>query len=246
MMNYLIAFLLVAFAADDVHAAEKITRETFTSQDSQRIFYKFVPDSSVGKAAPVVILLHGSGRDGRILVEHWQGVAKKEGIILAGPDATVRQGWGMREDGPVIFRDLVEALKAKHEIDDRRVYVFGHSAGAIHGLAMGILESEYFAAVVAHAGVVPPSVAPYAGRAPRKIPIAMWVGTDDRFFPLQNVRASRDLLNQFGYNAELTEIARHTHDYYGRSSDINKAAWSFLKDKRLEKEPQYQHYMLER
>ena len=60
------------------------------------------------------------------------------------------------------------------------------------------------------------------------------------------MRASRDLLNQFGYNAELTEIARHTHDYYGRSSDINKAAWSFLKEKRLEKEPQYQHYMLER
>ena len=31
-----------------------------------------------------------------------------------------------------------------------------------------------------------------------------------------------------------------------RSSDINKAAWAFLKEKRLEKEPQYQHYILDR
>ena len=243
MKQQMIAFMLAAFTVGAVHAAEKITKETFSSRDTGRTFYKFVPDTSVGKAAPLVILLHGSGRDGRILVEHWQGMAKKEGIILAGPDATVRDGWNTREDGPVVFRDLVEALKAKHEIDDRRIYVFGHSAGAIHGLAMGILESEYFAAVVAHAGVVPPSVAPYVGRAPRKIPIGIWVGTDDRFFPLPNVRASRDLLNQFGYNAELTEISRHTHDYYSRSSDINKAAWGFLKEKRLEKEPQYQHYI---
>ena len=244
MKKYLIALLLV-LSAGAAHAAEKITRETFSSQGTDRTFYQFVPDSSVGKPAPVIILLHGSGRDGRILVEHWQGLAKKEGIILAGPDATVRDGWGMRADGPVTFRDLVDALRLKHEIDNRRVYLFGHSAGAIHGLAMGILESEYFAAIVAHAGVVPPSVAPYVGRAPRKIPIAIWVGTDDRFFPLAAVRASRDQLNDRGYNVELTEIARHTHDYYGRSSDINQAAWLFLKEKRLDKDPQYQHYILE-
>jgi poly(3-hydroxybutyrate) depolymerase len=227
-------------------AAERITKETVSSQGTERIVYKFVPDSSVGKAAPVLILLHGSGRDGRILVEHWQGVARKEGIILVGPDATVRDGWGMRGDGPVLFRDLVDALHAKHEIDNRRVYVFGHSAGAIHGLAIGILESEYFAAVAAHAGVISPDASMRAGRAPRKVPIAMWVGTDDRLFPLANVRASRDFLNDHGYNAELTEIPRHTHDYYRRSSDINKAAWLFLKEKRLDKDPQYQHYVFSR
>ena len=227
-------------------AAEKISKETFASQGVDRTFYKFVPDSSVGKAAPVVVLLHGSGRDGRILVEHWQGLAKKEGIILAGPDATVRDGWGMREDGPVLFRDLVDALFAKHEIDNRRVYIFGHSAGAIHGIGMGIMESEYFAAVAAHAGVLPPSAAPHVMRAPRKIPMAIWVGTDDRLFPLPAVRATRDQLNERGYSVELTEIPRHTHDYYSRSSDINKAAWAFLKEKRLEKDPQYQHYIVSR
>lgn len=245
MRKCLIVAAVLGFAAS-ASAAEKITRETFSSQGADRTFYKFVPDSSVGKPAPVVILLHGSGRDGRILVEHWQGLAKKEGIILAGPDATVRDGWGMREDGPVLFRDLVDALFAKHEIDNRRVYVFGHSAGAIHGIGMGIMESEYFAAVAAHAGVLPPSAAPYVLRAPRKIPIAIWVGTDDRLFPVEAVRATGDQLNERGYTVELTEIPRHTHDYYGRSSDINKAVWLFLKEKRLEKDPQYQHYILNR
>jgi poly(3-hydroxybutyrate) depolymerase len=246
MKRCLIAVLVAGTAAAMASAAEKITKETLSSQGADRTFYKFVPDSSVGKAAPVVILLHGSGRDGRILVEHWQGLARKEGIILAGPDAAVRDGWGMREDGPVLLRDLVDALHAKHEIDNRRVYVFGHSAGAIHGIGLGIMESEYFAAVAVHAGVLPPSAAPYVMRAPRKIPIAIWVGTDDRLFPVQAVRASRDQLNERGYAVELTEIPRHTHDYYGRSSDINKAAWLFLKEKRLEKDPQYQHYILNR
>ena len=66
----------------------------------------FVPDSARNKPAPLVVLLHGSGRDGRILVEHWQSLAKKEGIVLAGPDATARAGWSMRDDGPLLSAPL--------------------------------------------------------------------------------------------------------------------------------------------
>jgi hypothetical protein len=34
--------------------------------------------------------------------------------------------------------------------------------------------------------------------------------------------------------------------YYSRSSDINKAAWQFLKEKRLEQDPKYQDYVIAR
>jgi hypothetical protein len=33
---------------------------------------------------------------------------------------------------------------------------------------------------------------------------------------------------------------------YGRSPEINKAAWAFLQGKRLEKDPQYQDYVMRR
>ncbi len=57
---------------------------------------------------------------------------------------------------------------------------------------------------------------------------------------------SRDALNEQGFNAELTEINGHTHDYYGSSSAINKSVWAFLKDKHLERDPQYQDYAIPR
>jgi predicted esterase len=190
----------------------------------------------------VILLLHGSGRDGRILVEHWQDLAKKEGIILAGPDSTNRSGWNLQSDGPELLHDLVEHLKKQYSIDPRRVYVFGHSAGAIHGLALGVLESEYFAAIAAHAGVMQRELGEYARDAPRKIPTTLWVGTKDPLFPVDQVRNTRDALKAFGYPVELTEIAGHTHDYYRRSPAINKGVWAFLQRYQLSADPKYQIY----
>lgn len=246
MTRTLIAAATALVWVSVVQAAEKTVKETMISGDASRTYYLFVPEKAKDKPAPLMILLHGSGRDGKILVDHWESLAKKEGIVLAGPDAMVRDGWGMRDDGPLLLRDLLEDIKEKHSIDSRRVYIFGHSAGAIHGLKMGILESEYFAAVAVHAGALPADFAPYIHRAPRKIPIAIWVGTNDNFFPLTPVRATRDALNEQGFNAELTEIRGHTHNYYSRSSEINKSAWAFLKDKRLDNDPQYPDQVLAR
>jgi poly(3-hydroxybutyrate) depolymerase len=244
MTRTLLACACALLCASVVQAAEKISKHTVISNGAGRTYYLFVPDSAKDKPSPLIILLHGSGRDGRILVEHWESLAKKEGLVLAGPDATVRAGWGMGNDGPRLLRDLVDAIKEKQSIDVKRVYIFGHSAGAVHGLKLGILESEYFAAVAVHAGAVEPEFALYMKRAARKIPLAIWVGTNDNFFPLAPVRATRDALNQQGFNAELTEINGHTHDYYSRSSSINKSAWAFLRDKQLDNDPQYQDYVI--
>jgi poly(3-hydroxybutyrate) depolymerase len=234
---------ILVLSALPAAVADKIVKETFAGD---RPVYLFVPESSKATPGPLIILLHGSGRDGRILVEHWQSLAKKEGIVLVGPDANVRDGWSMSEDGPLLFRRLIEGLKTKVAFDPRRVYLFGHSAGAVHGLTMGVLESEYFAAVAAHAGVLSPAAFPIIGQARRKIPMAIWVGTDDRFFSIPQVRATRDALNAQGFNTDLTEISGHTHDYYGSSSAINKQAWEFLKSKRLDQDPQYQDYVIGR
>lgn len=134
--------LLLILALAPLGAAEKIVKETLTSGGRERTYYLFVPDRAAGKPAPLIVTLHGSGRDGRILVDHWQEIARKEGIIVAGPDAVNREGWHNATDGPQFLYDLVEALKARHAVDVKRVYLFGHSAGAVHAMHMGILESE--------------------------------------------------------------------------------------------------------
>jgi predicted esterase len=106
------------------------------------------------------------------------------------------------------------------------------------------MESEYFAGVAVHAGAMSPEMAPILDQAPRKIPMAIWVGTNDNFFPIRIVRNTRDVLNAHGFDTRLTEIKGHTHDYYGSAGDINKEAWAFLKDQKLAADPKFQPYQL--
>ena len=226
-------------------AEAKVEKLTFGSGGTTRSYYLFVPEKAAAGGAPLLLLLHGSGRNGRTLVDPWVPLAKAEGIVLVGPDSSNPQGWRIPQEGPDFFHDLVELVRISHDVvDPRRMYVFGHSAGAIHGLGLGVLESEYFAAVAVHAGVLAPEMAPLLAQAPRKIPLGLWVGTDDPLFPLTAVRRTRDVLQAAGFDARLTEIARHTHNYYGRAADINKQVWDFLKTQRLSGDPKFQQYQL--
>lgn len=242
--TYKLTFGLFVFALAGLPAsAQKVTKASLKTTNGERSYYLFVPDGlDKSKPAPLLVLLHGSGRDGRSLVDAWKDVASREGIIIVGPNSLNSAEWQIPVDGPDFIYEVVEELKTKYPIDPRRVYLFGHSGGAIQALHLALYESEYFAAAVAHAGVIDPKMMPFIEKVPRKIPISIFVGTSDQFFPLKDVRATRDALNKNGFNAQLTEIKNHTHDYYSRADDINKAAWDFFKTISLSTYPRYQRY----
>src|SRR3954447_26682959 len=124
----LLPFLLPVLFTQTAGAVEKIVKNTIVSQKHQRSYYLFVPEKvSASKPAPLIVLLHGSGRNGNSLVEKWRDLASAEGIILAGPDASNSSGWSFPADGPDFLHDLVEDLKIKYPVDHSRVYLFGHS-----------------------------------------------------------------------------------------------------------------------
>lgn len=230
------------FASVPLFAA-RADRHTLNSRGKERHYVLFVPEG-VDREHPAALLitLHGSGRDGASLVDKWKGLAKEEHVIVAGPDSIDSSRWSSPDDGPQLLFDLVEEIKGHYAIDPRRIYLFGHSAGAEFALQMGCLESEYFAAVALHAGALQPSMYPIATYATRKIPFAIFIGTRDAFFSLDAVRATRDELQKAGMAVELTEIRNHTHDYYGRADSINKSAWEFLARHALAAEPNFTVY----
>jgi poly(3-hydroxybutyrate) depolymerase len=247
MRRFTMLLMMVMLLASQARAADKITKETFGSGGHTRTYYLLVPEAAKRQTpAPMIVLLHGSGRDGRSLLEKWEPLARKEGIVLVGPDALSRDSWRIPEDGPDFLYDLIEMLRVQLDVDGRRVYLFGHSAGAGHALVMALLESEYLAAVAVHAGALSPAMFPTIERAPRKTPIAIWVGTNDQLFPLPVVRATRDALKQHGFEPVLTEINGHTHWYYDRAPEINKSAWQFLQKHALGADAKYQRYELMR
>src|SRR5262245_61209297 len=166
-------------------AGDRITKETLESQGKKRTYYLMVPDSAKSSTSvPLIVLLHGSGRNGLSLMEKWKELASREGIIIAGPDSRDSQGWSIPGDGPGFIHELIETLRAKHPINPRRVYLFGHSAGAVFALNLSMMESEYFAAAAVHAGSWRTEAAlPARGYAERKTPMAIVVAARDRSLP---------------------------------------------------------------
>lgn len=223
--------------------AQKIQKETIESQGNKRTYYLVVPEKLTAEhAVPLLLVLHGSGRNGLSLVEKWKDLAIKEGIVLVGPDAMTSQGWNAPRDGPDFLHELISDLKSRYPIDSRRLYLFGHSAGANFALYMSLYESEYFAATAIHAGAISPENYSVIAFAKRKIPIYIAVGTVDPFFPVENVRATRDALNKQGFDVQLTEMKGHNHWYYDLAPKINMDAWNFLKQYKLAEDPRYTEY----
>lgn len=249
MKLHLLGFHLLIMAAllfltiTPAAANDEITKELITSKGKTRAYYLYVPSTIKSSSpAPLIIMLHGSGRVGMSLVEKWKDLAKKEGIIIAGPDSADSRSWSSPQDGPDFLHDLVEELKAKYPINPRRVYLFGHSAGAIFSLQVSLLESQYFAATAVHAGALRPQEFGYIDLAQRKIPIFIQVGDSDQYFPLKAVRATRDALNAKGFSVELTELPNHDHWYYDLAPKINRTAWDFLKKYELDGDPIYRKF----
>lgn len=239
----ILAFLILftpALSAQD--KSNKIVKESIVSNQKKRTYYLLVPASVTGPA-PLVVLLHGSGRNGLSLVEKWKDLAIKEGVIIVAPDAAGGDGWITPRDGPAFLHDVTEELKSKYPINPRRIYLFGHSGGAVFALMMSMAESEYFAATAVHAGAFRlRDEFQTIEQARRKIPLAIWVGTVDRFFPLADVRATRDALRAKGFTIDVTEMPGHDHWYYDLAPEINAAAWEFLKRYELSNEPRYAEY----
>lgn len=234
---------MVLAGAGEASVKSQVVSNSIISEGKKRTYYLFKPHSvSRSKPAPLIVLLHGSGRNGGVLIQHWKELAEQEGIILAGPDSRNSRSWSIPEDGPQFLHDVVEEVKSTHPVDPRRIYLFGHSAGAVFGLFMSALESEYFAAAAVSAGALTESNYPLLDAAGRKIPISLFVGTDDPLFPTHVVRKTRDAFARRGFQVELTEVVGLDHNYYARSGEINEKAWKFLKKHQLADDPQYKEH----
>jgi tetratricopeptide (TPR) repeat protein len=244
--------------------AQKIAKESLVSEGKKRSYYIYVPKSLQSAKAgapvasaptgststapattatvPLIVLLHGSNHVGLSLAEKWNDLADKESLIIVAPDSAESSHWSVPGDGPVFIHDLVESIKTRYPINGRKVYLFGHSGGAVFALLMSLYESEYFAATAIHAGALYQESMVLVDLAKRKTPIQIQVGTIDQYFPLTTVRGTQEFLKSKGFAVELVEIPKHGHWYYDVAPQINQVAWAYLKGHELPAEPRYEEY----
>lgn len=221
------AILMLALAS-----AEEITSKfTFDYAGKTRTYFSYMPDG--GGPLPLVLLLHGSGRNGEIMVNAWKKLASKEQFIVAAPDAHDSSNWDLNSDPIGFFHAVIERVKAKHAIDEHRIYLFGHSAGACFTLFLAVLDSNYFAAAALHAGALTPQNYTLFDYIDQRMPIAIWVGDHDSFFPMDIVLATKKEFEAHGFHIELSVMPQHDHNCYDVSDRVNGEAWAFLKKAQL-------------
>jgi poly(3-hydroxybutyrate) depolymerase len=231
LLAVLVSLLACSGRADVI---DKASHESFEFAGLKRSYSLFAPQSAAASGAPLLVLLHGSFGSGAAMISWWIPLAQEEGIVLAGPDAREREAWHLRADGPEFIRAVIDDVASKHSIDRSRIYLFGSSGGAVYSLTLSMLESQLFAATAIHAGAwrAPNELraVPYARR---KIPVAIFVGDKDQYFPLFTVRKTQKALEQAGHRVSVTVIPGHSHAYQQVAAEVNRSAWEFLKGNRL-------------
>lgn len=159
------ALLLLALAAqDDACATPAVEREIVVGQ-TPRSYVISVPASWDRRSPiPLVFVFHGSGSDPENMVEAtgFDAMAEERHAIVVYPRA--RRELESFEVSPpaglasvdVLFVDaLLERLRARFPLDERRIYATGFSNGASLCYRLAAERPQVFAAIAPVAGFLP-------------------------------------------------------------------------------------------
>jgi poly(3-hydroxybutyrate) depolymerase len=219
----------------------KVVRKTFKFADAARTYFLYEPDKAPDGKRPLIITLHGSGGDARMLVDNWKDIASREGVVVMGPQSFEGKGWELIGDSPEFFQALVDTAVRDYNVDDRRVYLFGFSAGGHFALSLAVLEPEYFAAAAVYAGALMPNLNDVAAASERRIPIVLVGGKQDTVVAPPYLEDTRARLNARGWDVQLHWVD-NGHNYRQLPKDINTPAWELFKKSRLETDPVFKRY----
>lgn len=138
----------------------------------------YVPNGyAASKATPLVIALHGLGANEDSFFDSYSQLppqlSEKHGFLLAAPLGFRRDGFygsglmgatdaASKRRSEYSERDVLEVLqrmKAAYNVDESRIYLIGHSMGAIGTWALGAKYPQTWAALVSFSGTGSPSLA---------------------------------------------------------------------------------------
>jgi len=175
--------------------------------------------------APLVIALHGLGANEDSFFDSYAKLppqlAEKHGFLLAAPLGYRVDGFygsnlmgagdaASRRRVEYSEKDVLEVLrimKATYKVDESRIYLIGHSMGAIGTWALGAKYPNVWAALVPFSGVVSPTLAEQM----KGIPQFVVHGDNDATV---NVSGSRNMvaaLKKAGANVTYIEVPGGSH-----------------------------------
>jgi poly(hydroxyalkanoate) depolymerase family esterase len=150
----------------DVPPGEFLTA-SFSNRAGARDYKLYVPSGQHGQALPLVVMLHGCTQtpDDFASGTRMNAAAELTPCLVLYPAQAQRANgsrcWNWFKSGhqerdrgePSIIAEMTREIIARYEIDPRRVYVAGLSAGGAMAAVMKTTYPDLFAAVGVHSGL---------------------------------------------------------------------------------------------
>jgi poly(3-hydroxybutyrate) depolymerase len=176
---------------------------TITVDGDVREYYVHIPKGYNGSTTfPVVFMLHGSGANGEKFYNEsgWVEVSEKENIIPVFPSSYKykcvfddgiykhnAEKWtsydlvlcdnGKKRDDIKFLNLIIDQLKQKFTVDEKRIYMVGFSNGGEMAVRSAFELSDKLAAIVACGGGLQPDTTMLPLR---KLPLMVQIGAADR------------------------------------------------------------------
>ena len=163
-----VAMLLFAASPGLVPSVSAADGKFVTKTHEGREYKLYVPSSYDGSSeVPMVVMLHGCNQTPTDFAKgtRMNDVAEEEGFLVLYPkqneSANSDRCWNWfdtdhqhRGSGePALIKGMVDQVKANYNVDDRRVYAGGMSAGAAMTVILGAAYPHVFAAIGSHSGL---------------------------------------------------------------------------------------------
>jgi dienelactone hydrolase len=161
----------------------------------------------------------------------WKSLAAREHVVLIAPQ--LPRDLAFEPLAPSVFRCVVADAEQVVSVDKQRVYLFGYSMGGYLAFDGAMFDSDLFAAAGVYAAAINPDYYAIVDSAQRKIPIAIYIGDHDPYFPIAQARGTRTLLEGHGFPVRYTELPGQNHAYAPVSDRVNDDAWAYLSTFRL-------------
>jgi poly(3-hydroxybutyrate) depolymerase len=209
--------------------ASRIERRSYYfAETDQNIEYAIFVSTKVDpkKKSPLVIGLHGLGTPPALWLSRISDAAQNAGYIVAAPMGYTVHGWygangptsgrgAVPDLGELSERDVMNVLdimRDEFNVDERRIYLAGHSMGGAGALYLGIKHKDIWAAVAASAPAVRTQFHnPADLEQARELPVILIQGDADRAVPVEQTRKWAEKMKALGLTHEYREIRGGTH-----------------------------------